>query len=391
MREEWRKAQRVVVKIGSSLLVDATSNSLRQRWLQSFIEDVAALKQEGREVVIVSSGSVALGREALGFARGRLKLEESQAAAAVGQIELAHAYRQLLDECGLTAAQVLLTLGDTEERRHYLNARNTLTSLLRLGAVPVVNENDTVATSEIRYGDNDRLAARVATMISAHVLVVLSDVDGLYTAPPGEPGARHIAEVRELTPEIVAMAGGIGTDYGSGGMKTKIAAARIALAGGTHMVITSGTGEYPLRAFADGGRASWFLAQGDPVTARKRWIAGTLEPRGSFTIDAGALRALRAGNSLLPAGIIALEGSFDRGDAVCILDENAVEIGRGLTAYASYDARRLLGHKSSEIEEILGYAGRTAMIHRDDMILRPEAGGAAEWVAEDKDETDAQT
>ena len=375
MNEEWRSAKRMVIKLGSSLLVESESQALKIQWLATLIDDIAAQAEIGREVVIVSSGSVALGRKKLGFAPGRLKLEEGQAAAAVGQIELARAYQQLLGERGLKAAQVLLTLGDTEERRRYLNARSTINSLLKLGVVPVVNENDTVATSELRYGDNDRLAARVATMISADILVLLSDVDGLYTGVPGrDPQARHIPEVRQITPEIAAMAGGIGTDFGSGGMVTKVEAGRLAISGGTHMVITSGLVEHPLRALEEGGSSTWFYADGDPVTARKRWIAATLQPRGVLTIDDGAAKALLAGNSLLPAGITTLEGDFDRGDAVRLVDAAGCELGRGIAAYAAEDATRIIGHKSSEIETILGYAGRTAMVHRDDMVVTGKAG-----------------
>jgi glutamate 5-kinase len=304
--------------------------------------------------------------------KGPLKLEDSQAAAAVGQIDLAHAYEDVFRARNLVAAQVLLTLGDTEERRRYLNARSTMTTLLKLGAVPVVNENDTVATSEIRYGDNDRLAARVASMMSADCLVLLSDVDGFYTAPPGSSvGARRLDEVREITPEIEAMAGDAGSELSRGGMVTKIEAAKIAVSAGTHMVIASGRVMRPLQLLAKEGTATWFLARSDPVTARKRWIAGTLEPKGAVIVDDGAVQALASGKSLLPAGVTRVEGSFERGDAVVIRTRDGVEIGRGLAAYGCEEAKAITGRKSSEIAEILGYLGRPELIHRDDMTLKP--------------------
>ncbi len=314
MRAEWTSARRLVVKIGSSLLADARTGDLKSDWL-------AALKDQGKEVILVSSGAIALGRRALGLPPGSLNLEESQAAAAVGQIDLAHAYEEIFKSYGQVAAQVLLTLGDTEERRRYLNARNTMETLLRLGAIPVVNENDTVATAEIRYGDNDRLAARVATMMSADCLVLLSDVDGLYTAPPGsQKEAAFVDEVAEITPEIVAMAGDTGTDLSRGGMVTKIEAAKIAVASGTHMVIARGSELNPLDRLESGGRCTWFLAHGNPVASRKRWIAGALEPAGAVIVDDGAAAALQAGKSLLPAGVTDVSGTFDRGDAVVIRD-----------------------------------------------------------------------
>ena len=370
MRNEWTSAKRLVVKIGSSLLVDTASGTLRQAWLEALADDIAALRAKGKEVVVVSSGAIALGRNALKLPKGALKLEDSQAAAAVGQIDLAHAYEDAFRARDLVAAQVLLTLGDTEERRRYLNARNTMTTLLKLGAVPVVNENDTVATSEIRYGDNDRLAARVASMMSADCLVLLSDVDGFYTAPPGSrEDARRLDEVREITPEIEAMAGDAGSELSTGGMVTKIEAAKIAVSAGTHMVIASGKVLHPLDALATKGIATWFLARSDPVTARKRWIAGTLEPKGAVVLDNGAVQALASGKSLLPAGVTKVEGSFERGDAVVIRTLEGVEIGRGLTAYDHAEAKAIIGRKSSEIAEILGYLGRPELIHRDDMML----------------------
>ena len=369
-RSEWSKARRIVVKIGSSLLVDRASGKLKSAWLATLADDVAALVKAGRQVIIVSSGAIALGRHVLGFAKGALELEKSQAAAAVGQISLAGAYQAVFMERGLAAAQILLTLGDTEERRRYLNARQTIDTLLAERAVPVVNENDTVATAEIRYGDNDRLSARVASMMSADCLVLLSDVDGLYTAPPGSgSGARLIAEVRQITPEIEAMAGGAADELSRGGMVTKIEAGKIALASGTHMVITSGTVEHPLRRLETGAPCTWLLAPSDPVTARKRWIAGQLEPKGQVEVDAGAERALFSGKSLLPAGVTRVEGAFERGDAVVIRAADGRELGRGLVAYAREDAARIIGKKTSEIAAILGFAGRAALVHRDDMVL----------------------
>jgi glutamate 5-kinase len=370
VRPEWARARRIVVKIGSSLLVDRASGELKSAWLETLADDIAALVKSGKQAIVVSSGAIALGRHVLGFAKGPLELERSQAAAAVGQISLAGAYQSVFKARGLAAAQILLTLGDTEERRRYLNARQTMDTLLAEGAVPVVNENDTVATAEIRYGDNDRLSARVASMMSADCLVLLSDVDGLYTAPPGSAGsARLVAEVRQITPDIEAMAGGAGTELSRGGMVTKIEAGKIALASGTNMVIVSGKVAHPLRALAAGAPCTWLLAPSDPVTARKRWIAGQLEPRGVVEIDAGAEKALLSGKSLLPAGVKRVEGSFERGDAVVIRSTDGREIGRGLVAYPRDDAARIIGKKTSEIAAILGFAGRAALVHRDDMVL----------------------
>jgi glutamate 5-kinase len=369
-RPEWAKARRIVVKIGSALLTDQKTGRIKSDWLISLMDDVAELAKAGKEIVIVSSGSIALGRHALGLRKGPLELEQSQAAAAVGQISLAHAYQELAAARGLTAAQILLTLGDTEERRRYLNARNTIEVLLALKAIPVVNENDSVATAEIRYGDNDRLSARVASMVSADCLVLLSDIDGLYTAPPADdPNARHIPLVSEITPEIEAMAGDAGTELSRGGMKTKLEAGKIALSAGTDMVITSGKVANPLRAISQGAQVTWFIANSDPVTAKKRWISGQLVPNGQVFLDAGAEKALLSGKSLLPAGVTRIEGSFDRGDAVVIRSADGRELGRGLVAYAAGDARRIIGRRSSEIAAILGYEGRDTLIHRDDMAL----------------------
>lgn len=370
MRSEWTNARRIVVKIGSSLLVDSAAGALRREWLSALCDDIADLRAQGKEVIVVSSGAIALGRNVLKLPKGPLKLEDSQAAAAVGQIDLAHAYEDAFRARGLVAAQVLVTLGDTEERRRYLNARSTITTLLKLGAVPVVNENDTVATNEIRYGDNDRLAARVASMMSADCLVLLSDVEGFFTAPPGSsPEARRLDEVPEITPEIEAMAGDVGSELSRGGMVTKIEAAKIAVQAGTDMVIASGKVMNPLRALATTGVCTWFLARSDPTTARKRWIGGTLEPRGALVVDSGAAAALGSGKSLLPAGVTRIEGHFERGDAVVIRNGEGVEIGRGLTAYGHAEAEAIIGRKSSEIAAILGYLGRPELIHRDDMTL----------------------
>ena len=369
-RPEWAAARRIVVKIGSALLADRETGSLKSAWLASLLDDVAALSAAGKQVVLVSSGAIALGRHTLKLPKGPLKLEQSQAAASVGQISLAAAYQDMCRVRGLTAAQILLTLGDTEERRRYLNARQTMETLLALGALPVVNENDTVATAEIRYGDNDRLSARVASMVMADLLVLLSDIDGFYTAPPNsDPDARHIPIVTAITPEIEAMAGDAGTELSKGGMRTKVEAGKIALAAGINMVITTGKIQNPLAAIGAGATVTWFLAGTDPVTARKRWIAGQLEPKGALHIDAGAERALAAGKSLLPAGVTRVDGTFDRGDAVLIRCSDGREIGRGLVAYAHTDAERIIGRRSGEIAAILGYIGRAELIHRDDMAL----------------------
>ena len=370
VRPEWAKARRIVVKIGSALLTDRATGHIKTEWLNSLMDDVAELAKAGKQVVLVSSGAVALGRHALKLPKGPLELEQSQAAAAAGQISLAHAYQELASARGLTAAQILLTLGDTEERRRYLNARNTIEVLLSLKAIPVVNENDTVATAEIRYGDNDRLSARVASMVTADCLVLLSDVDGLYTSPPNDdPNAKHIPLVTSITPDIEAMAGDAGTELSKGGMKTKIEAAKIVFAAGTDMVITSGKVPHPLRAIKEGARVTWFIANSDPVTAKKRWISGQLIPNGQVFLDAGAEKALLSGKSLLPAGVTRIEGAFDRGEAVVIRSADGRELGRGLVAYAADDARRIMGKRSSEIAAILGFEGRSTLIHRDDMAL----------------------
>jgi glutamate 5-kinase len=363
-------AKRIVVKVGSTLLVDSDKGRLNRSWLESFTADVAACRKRGQEVILVSSGAIALGRRHLNLGNAKLKLEESQAAAAVGQIRLAHAYKELLDTHEITVAQILLTLGDTEQRRRYLNARGTLNTLLALGAVPVINENDTVATAEIRYGDNDRLAARVAQMVGADCLVLLSDIDGLYTANPSEdPDAQFIARVLEITPAIEAMAGGTGSDMGSGGMQTKIAAAKIAIGAGCHLCISLGAVEHPLQRIEEGARCTWFVPSSTPVATRKQWIAGTLKPAGAISVDDGAVRALMLGKSLLPAGVTRAVGRFERGDTVSIIGPDGAEIGRGICAYSDVDAARIIGRKSADIEKVLGFRGRDEIVHRDDLVL----------------------
>ncbi|MBD9626301.1 glutamate 5-kinase [Ensifer adhaerens] len=385
-RKPLLKYRRVVIKIGSALLVDRVTG-LKKAWLDAMCADIAGLKAKGVEVLVVSSGAIALGRTVLNLPAGALKLEESQAAAAVGQIALARAWSESLSTDAIVAGQVLLTLGDTEERRRYLNARATINQLLKLGAVPIINENDTVATTEIRYGDNDRLAARVATMVGADLLVLLSDIDGLYTAPPHlDPNARFLETIAEITPEIEAMAGGAASELSRGGMRTKIDAGKIATTAGCAMIIASGKPNHPLAAIEDGARSSWFAPSGSPVTARKTWIAGQLLPAGTLAVDAGAEEALRSGKSLLPAGVRDVTGSFSRGDTIAILGTSGREIARGLAGYDADEARQIAGKKSSEIAAILGYAGRAAMVHRDDMVM---TGKRAEAEGSRKDEVHA--
>jgi len=375
--------RRIVVKVGSSLLVDSAAGAVKRAWLESLAADIAALHKgefaaagagaPARDVLVVSSGAIALGRAVLGLPRGPLKLEEAQGAAAVGQIALARAWSEVLSVHGITAGQVLVTLQDTEERRRYLNARSTVAKLLEWRAVPVINENDTVATTEIRYGDNDRLGARVATMVSADLLVLLSDIDGLYDKPPvAGSDAKLVPVVPRITPEIEAMAGASGSELSRGGMVTKIEAGKIATTAGTHMVIASGHVPHPLRRIAEDAPCTWFLTPANPVTARKKWIAGSLEPRGAVHIDAGAVRALRTGKSLLPAGVVKVEGGFGRGDAVVVRGPDGAEIGRGLIAYDAEDADKIKGRSSADVQLILGMGGRTEMIHRDDLALGGE-------------------
>ena len=365
-----RNAKRLVIKIGSSLLVDEDSGKLRQDWLDALCDDVAAVQARGQEVLIVTSGAVAIGRGPLGMTGRKLRLEEKQAAAAAGQMRLTQAYQTSLDRHGITVAQVLVTLDDTEDRRRYLNARNTLETLLKLRAIPVINENDSVATAEIRFGDNDRLAARVTQMISADTCVLFSDIDGLYTADPrSNPGATLVHEVREVTPEIEAMAGVSGSSFGSGGMVTKIMAAKICVGAGCRMAIAPGKLLHPLKALEDGGRSTWFLPTAEPRAARKRWIAGSVQTLGVLVVDDGAVTALASGKSLLPAGVIDVSGDFERGDAVEVRTQDGRVIAKGLSAYAAEDMSAIKGRKSDEIETILGYRGRSEAIHRDDLVV----------------------
>jgi glutamate 5-kinase len=361
-------ARRIIVKVGSALLVDQKAGMIKAAWLSSLVDDLVALKASGADVILVSSGAIALGRRSLGLPSGKLKLDQSQAAAAVGQIALAQSWAEALRARGIVAAQILVTLQDTEERQRYLNARATLTTLLAQGAVPVINENDTVATSEIRYGDNDRLAARVASMMSGDCLVLLSDIDGLYSAPPDRAGAEFISEVKEITPEIEAMAGKPISGVGSGGMITKIEAGKIALSSGCNMVIASGHALHPLKRIMDGERCTWFLAQSNAMQARKRWIAGTLAPVGRLVVDEGAKTALGKGKSLLSAGVKAVEGSFSRGDTVSIVASGA-EFARGLVAFDAEDARKIVGLKSADVQKLLGADCADELIHRDDLVM----------------------
>ncbi|MBB3411798.1 glutamate 5-kinase [Rhizobium sp. BK316] len=377
-RKPLDRYRRVVIKIGSALLVDRKTG-LKKAWLDAMCADIAALKSKGVDVLVVSSGAIALGRSVLDLPSGALKLEESQAAAAVGQIVLARAWSESLSRDEIVAGQILLTLGDTEERRRYLNARATINQLLKIGAVPIINENDTVATSEIRYGDNDRLAARVATMTGADLLILLSDIDGLYTAPPHlDPDAQFLETIAEITPEIEAMAGGAASELSRGGMRTKIDAGKIATTSGCAMIIASGKPDNPLSAIEKGARSSWFAPSGTPVTARKTWIAGQLQPAGALHLDDGAVTALGAGKSLLPAGVRSISGNFSRGDTVAIIAPSGREIARGLVSYDAEEARQIAGRKSADIEAILGYPGRAAMVHRDDMVMTAQIGSKSE-------------
>ncbi len=365
------RARRMVVKIGSALLVEQGSGRIHQKWLQALIADLARRHGAGTEVVVVSSGAIAVGRRALGIKRGRpLRLADKQAAAAAGQIQLAHAYQEGFHRHGLAVAQVLLTMDDTENRQRYINARATTGALLNMGAVPVINENDTVATQEIRFGDNDRLAARVAQMVSADTLVLLSDIDGLYTANPADdPGAEFIPEVHTISPDIEAMAGATGSETGTGGMVTKLAAARIAMGAGCAMVITDGKPHDPLRRLDESGRGTWFVPAEEPRTARKHWIAASLRPTGALTVDDGALKALSGGKSLLPAGVTDVEGHFRKGEAVTVRDRRGRPVARRLAGYESDECRALMGARSDAIAEILGYEDGEELIHRDDLVV----------------------
>ncbi|MBX7147154.1 MAG: glutamate 5-kinase [Alphaproteobacteria bacterium] len=365
-----KEAQRIVIKIGSAILIDEKQNQIRRAWLEKLSYHIAGWYRAGKEVIIVSSGAIALGRRHLNLMEMNLKLEEKQAAASLGQIRLSHAYQEIFETYNIPIAQILLTLSDTEQRRHHLNARSTMMTLLKLKVIPVINENDAVATAEIRFGDNDRLAARVAAMTSANILILLSDIDGLYDRDPKlYKDATLISEVQEITPSIEAMAGEALPGYSSGGMITKLAAAKIATQAGCHMIIANGRLDNPLAALEQGCSCTTFIAQSEPITARKKWISGSLKPMGSIVLDMGAINALRLGKSLLPAGITKIIGSFERGDAVVLLDPNHQEIGRGLVAYSTKDANLIIGCQTQEIEKILGYRGRDEMIHRDNLVL----------------------
>jgi glutamate 5-kinase len=368
-------ARLLVVKIGSALIVDPLSAAPRHEWLAGVCADIALLRAQGVQVIVVSSGAIALARRSLNLTQAKLRLEEKQAAASVGQIRLAQAWSEALSAHGLTAAQLLLTLEDTEDRRRYLNARATLRTLLAMGCIPVINENDAVATGEIRFGDNDRLAARVAAMVEADQLVLLSDIDGLYTADPKrDPTAAHLPVIATLSAEIDAMGGEPPPGFSSGGMRTKLIAARIATEAGCAMAIALGNVARPLSAMIEGARCSWFLPAAGGRSARKNWIAGSLAALGTLTIDAGAAKALWKGSSLLPAGVRAVAGMFERGDAVDICDQAGLRIGRGLSAYSADESRIIAGHRSEDIETLLGWRGRDEMIHRDDLVLLAAPG-----------------
>jgi glutamate 5-kinase len=367
-----KTARRLVIKIGSAILIDSETGQLRGDWLESLSANIARLKESGKDIVIVSSGAIALGRTRLGLSGRSLSLTEKQACAAAGQSLLTRAYERALDTHGIITAQALLTLNDTENRRRWLNARSTLKTLLRLGAIPIINENDTVATDEIRYGDNDRLAARAAQMLGADTLILLSDIDGLYTADPrNDDTAKHLPLISELTDEIMAMGGGVNASaaVGSGGMATKLAAAKIATQAGCRMCIMDGRANSPLSRLQNGDRASWFEAESNPKKARSQWIGGTLKPSGTLTIDAGAAQALSQGKSLLAAGVIKTSGAFRKGDAVSIVSETEVELARGLIAYDAEDAEEILGLNSGDIVGRLGYDNGAALIHRDNLVM----------------------
>lgn len=363
------KAKRIVIKIGSALLVDAVTGELRLNWLNGLARDVDALKKAGKDVLLVSSGSIALGRRVLKLPDGLLTLEQNQAAAAVGQIRLARAYEQVLAPFNIITAQILLTLEDSTDRRRYLNSRATLTTLMGFNVVPIINENDTVATDEIRFGDNDRLAAQVAAMAGADILILLSDVDGFYTGNPRvDADVKHIALIEKITPEIEAMAGGVGSATSKGGMKTKVMAAKTAMQAGCAMAIMLGDVDQPITALMNGATCSWFQAEGDPQAARKLWISA-LKPKGKLIIDKGAVDALRRGNSLLPAGVKNTQGGFKRGDIVSICDIDGNEMAKGLVNYDAVEVDAISGHKTTKIKEILGYPGRANLVHRDNMVV----------------------
>lgn len=368
------KAKRLVLKIGSSLLVDESTGRVKNTWLNALADDILTARERGQQIVIVTSGAGAIGRRVLGLPPGKIKLPQKQAAAAVGQIRLAHYYQEVLAERGLKVAQVLLTLDDSEDRERYLNARNTLDTLLDLGVIPVINENDTVATGEIKVGDNDRLGARVAQMVSADALIIFSDVEGLFTANPRkDPTATLIPVVEKMTPEIESMADGAGSSVGTGGMATKLMAARLCMEAGCDMAIALGSELHPLTRMEKTGKGTWFLADKSPVSARKAWIGGAIKPRGTLILDSGAVKALGKGKSLLPAGVKAVKGKFDRGDAVALTDENGVFLGKGLVAYDSHETMLIAGKHSDEIESVLGYHGADEIIHRDDLFTEKRA------------------
>lgn len=364
-------ARRIVIKTGSALI--ARRGAPRAEWIAALAGDIAALRADGKQVLLVSSGAIALGAAALPGGKAK-RLEEKQAAAAFGQPRLMAALGEAFRPHDIALAQSLLTLDDTEHRRRWLNARATLETLLTAGGLPVINENDTVATDEIRYGDNDRLAARVAQMVSADLLILLSDVDGLYTADPQtDPAARHIAELSEITAAHESMAGGANraAGVGSGGMATKLAAAKIAHAAGCATVITEGRADAPLSALAEGARATWIIPSLTPDRARAAWLASHLKPEGALSIDAGAARALAGGASLLPVGVTGVTGRFERGAAVDITGPDGTRIGRGVTAYSAADIARIAGRQSEEVADLLGFRGRPAVVHRNDMVLEP--------------------
>jgi len=362
--------RRLTIKIGSALLVDGKTGKLRTEWLAALAEDLATLKAQGLSLVIVSSGAIALGRRLLGLEAKSLPLDQSQAAASAGQIALSQAWAEALGRHGIVTGQILLTPNITEERRYFLNARTTISTLLGLGAVPIINENDSVATAEIRYGDNDRLSARVATMIEADCLILLSDVDGLYTAPPAkDPTAEHLPFVAAITPEIDAMAGGAASHLSRGGMTTKVEAGKIATQAGTAMIIAKGTEMHPLRALTDGVRHTLFAPAETRAQARKRWIMGHLDLLGAIHIDAGAARALLDGKSLLPIGVTRVTGEFDRGDAIAIFDPDGREIARGLAGLGRDEADLVKGKNSRAVTDLLGVGTRSEMVHRDNMVV----------------------
>jgi len=365
--------KRLVIKIGSALLVEGSSHRLRENWLNHICKEIATRRSKGLETLIVSSGAIALGRARLELIGQTLSLPEKQACAAAGQSLLTQAYDKALKQQNLKAAQALLTLTDTEDRRHWLNARSTLEMLLKLGAVPIINENDTVATDEIRYGDNDRLAARTAQMVGADGLLLLSDIDGLYTSDPRyDETATHLSVVRTLTPEILAMGKGANSaaSVGTGGMATKLAAAQIATQAGCDMIIMNGKAPLPLSRLANGERFTRFAALTNPKNARAQWILGSLKPKGKVTIDAGALKALYTGKSLLAAGVTSIKGQFNKGDAVSLLSLSGEEIARGLVNYNHHNALKIMGHKSNEIDALLGYTNGAALIHRDNLVMK---------------------